>query len=270
MKKSILRYLFISVFLLLIIGMPGALRAGENGLPFNPGEKMVFEVRWSFIPAGEGVLEVLPVEHYKGVPSYHFVFTAKTNEFVDLIYKVRDRVDSYVDTGMTHSIRYEKRHQGRSKKEVTVSFDWDRNQVRYALFDEKMEPVSVRPGTFDPLSVFFAFRLYDPDTLKEVRIPVTDGKKCVPGRARIIGREKVEAGGVTYDTFLVEPDLEHIGGVFKKSPDAGLRIWVTADSRRIPVKIKSKVAVGSFVAELTSYDDGSVSDREADQVSSLP
>ena len=27
-------------------------------------------------------------------------------------------------------------------------------------------------------------------------------------------------------------------------------IWVTADHRHIPVKLKSKVAVGSFVAEL--------------------
>jgi len=29
-----------------------------------------------------------------------------------------------------------------------------------------------------------------------------------------------------------------------------MEIWVTADDRRIPVKIKSKVKVGSFVAEL--------------------
>jgi hypothetical protein len=29
-------------------------------------------------------------------------------------------------------------------------------------------------------------------------------------------------------------------------------VWVTADERRIPVKIKSKVVIGSFVAELIS------------------
>jgi hypothetical protein len=31
-----------------------------------------------------------------------------------------------------------------------------------------------------------------------------------------------------------------------------LRVWVTADKRHIPVKIKSKVKVGSFVGELIS------------------
>jgi hypothetical protein len=53
----------------------------------------------------------------------------------------------------------------------------------------------------------------------------------------------------------VEPSLEHVGGVFEKSKDAKVQIWVTADARRIPVKIKSKVAVGSFVGELVSVEN---------------
>ena len=58
----------------------------------------------------------------------------------------------------------------------------------------------------------------------------------------------------TYDTFLVEPDLKHIGGVFEKSKKAKLEIWVTAGTQKIPVKIRSKVIVGSFVAELISAE----------------
>jgi len=69
-----------------------------------------------------------------------------------------------------------------------------------------------------------------------------------------VKREKIKVASGTYDTFLVEPDLQHIGGVFEKSKDAKLKIWVTADKRRIPVKIKSKVIVGSFVAELISAE----------------
>jgi len=63
---------------------------------------------------------------------------------------------------------------------------------------------------------------------------------------------KVEAG--EFDTFLVEPDLQHVGGVFKKGKDAKLHLWVTADDRRIVVKAKSKVVVGHFVAELISTE----------------
>ena len=61
-----------------------------------------------------------------------------------------------------------------------------------------------------------------------------------------------------YETYLVEPDLKYLGGVFKKSEDAKLQIWVTTDERRVPVRIKSKLVVGSFVAELVSYQNGEV------------
>ena len=89
----------------------------------------------------------------------------------------------------------------------------------------------------------------------ELEKPLTDGKKWILGRARVVKREKVTVLSGIYNTYLVEPDLEHIGGVFKKSKDAKLQIWVTADDRRIPVKIKSKVAVGSFVGELMSVEN---------------
>jgi len=74
------------------------------------------------------------------------------------------------------------------------------------------------------------------------------------GEATVIKREKITVADRTYDTFLVEPDLKHIGGVFEKSKKAKLEIWVTADTQKIPVKIKSKVIVGSFVAELISAE----------------
>jgi hypothetical protein len=112
------------------------------------------------------------------------------------------------------------------------------------------------PGTFDPLSVFYAFRLYNLKEDDEITIPATDGKKMLLGKLNVIKREMITVNGISYDTFLVEPELGQLGGVFEKSKDAKLQIWVTADSQRIPVRIKSKVAVGSFIAELTSYNEG--------------
>jgi hypothetical protein len=61
--------------------------AGEKRVPFSPGEKLVFEIRWAFIPAAEGVLEILPMETLEGVKCYHFSMTARTYAFVDVFYK---------------------------------------------------------------------------------------------------------------------------------------------------------------------------------------
>jgi len=244
---------FILITLIITLGFTGTINEGEGSFPFQPGEKLTFQVNWSFIPAGEAVLEILPIETINGVKSYHFVMTAKTNSVVDVFYKVRDRIDAYTDIGMNHTILYKKRQrEGRTKRDVIVNFDWKKREAQYSISGKKRNPISILPGTFDPLTVFYAFRLHNLKKDIELQIPVTDGKKCVIGKAKVIRRERIEVPIGIYDTYLVEPDLEHLGGVFRKSKDAKLQIWVTADSRRIPLRIKSKVIVGSFVAELIS------------------
>ena len=257
MKKLRLKNSIIIIASFLITNaFSGAMASNEHDFPFYSGERMTFHVTWAFIKAGEAVLEVLPTENLDGVNSYHFVFTARTSEFVDIFYKVRDKIDSYTDRNMTHSLLYKKISRGKSQKEATVAFNWEKQQAQYISLDEKKEPISIMPGTFDPLSVFYAFRLYDPSTQKEFSVPLTDGKKIIIGKAKVIKRESVKVAGRYYDTFLVEPELERIGGVFEKSSDSKLQIWITADHMRIPVMIKSKVKVGSFVAELVSFERG--------------
>jgi hypothetical protein len=54
----------------------------------------------------------------------------------------------------------------------------------------------------------------------------------------------------------MEPELKEIGGLFKKSKNAKIQLWVTADERRLPVKIASKVSVGSFIGELMTIENG--------------
>jgi len=231
-----------------------SIEAVEKGFPFHPGEKLTFQVRWSFIPGGETVLEILPIETINGVKSYHFVMTARTYPLVDVFYKVRDRIDAYADIEMTHSLLYSKKSKGKTKRNVVVDFNWEKQEAQYSNFGKKREPIPILAGSFDPLSIFFAFRLHDRTDNSVIKAAVTDGKKCAMGIARILKREKIKVASRTYDTYLVEPDLKQISSVFKKAKKAKLMIWVTADRRRIPVRIRSKVAVGSFVAELISTE----------------
>jgi hypothetical protein len=236
--------------------------SGDKGFPFSPGEKLTFQAKWGPIPAAEGVLQVLPTETVHGIKSRHFMLTIKTYPFIDFFYKVRDRIDAYTDVEMTHSILYKKRKQGKSRKHVVVNFFWDKNKAQYSNFGKKRKPISILPGSFDPLSVFYAFRLRKLEENLEMEGPVTDGKKCVIGRARVVRREKIRIANGTYDTYLVEPELRHIGGVFEKSRNARLQVWVTADERRIPVRVKSRVVVGSFVGELISLEQTPVGPPE--------
>lgn len=245
---------FFSLYLLLLAIPDARIHADAPPFPFCPGEKLTFRVKWAFIPAGEAVLQTRPVESLKGVPCYHFVMTAKSDPLIDPFYKVRARIDAYADTAMTHSMLYLERKTGKRQKDVVLDFDWEKNEGRYSNFGVKNDAIPLLPGSFDPLSVFYAFRLYDLKKGLQIKSPVTDGKKCVVGNAEVVGRESIKVGSRTYDTFLVEPEVDDIGGVFKKSKNAKLQIWVTADARRIPVRVKSKVKIGTIVAELVSME----------------
>lgn len=222
--------------------------------PFTVGEKLTFQIKWSFIPAGEAVLEVLPVTMVDGIAANHFVMTAKTYPVVDLLFKTRDRIDSFTDLGLSHALLYRKKQEGKYKRDEIVTLDWQKGEARYSNFGELLPPIPLLEGTFDPLSAFYYVRQEDFAKKSELLRPVTDGKKSVIGRTRVIRREKIEVAGKSYDTYLLEPELKHLKGVFEKSKNARMLIWVTADERRLPVRFTSKVIVGSFVAELISIN----------------
>lgn len=240
-----------AVIIIQLIFMLGLPVAEENG--DYRGERMTFEVRWSFIVAGVATLEFFPGEELDSASVNHYVYRARTSKFADLFYKVRDTIESYTDANLNRSIIYKKKQRGKSYKDIVVKFDWDKGTVQYSLNGNSMAPLGVSRDTFDPLSVFYAFRSKLSDDNKEMKINLTDGKRYISAVARTVEKETIKVAGRKYNTILVEPQMEGVGGVFQKSKNAKLKIWVTDDSRRIPVRIKSKVAVGSFVADLVDY-----------------
>jgi hypothetical protein len=239
--------------LLPTMGWCDSLKADAN-LPFQPGERLTYELKWTIIPAGKAVLEVQPMTTVNGVPAYHFVLTAKTTPLLDRIYKVRDRIEGFTDVEMTGSMLFKKKQrEGSVRRDVMVVFDSDNNQARSYKSGKIHKELPISVGTFDPLSAFYYSRSLKLKENSTFQKPVTDGKRWVIGKAHVVRRETITlANGDTYDTYMMEPDLSHVGGVFEKSKNAKLQLWVTADQNRILVKIKSAVIVGSFTGELVT------------------
>jgi len=221
-------------------------------LPFAPGEKLVYELRWGVVTAGTATLVVLPPEEIDGVEAQHFALSVETVGLVDAIYPVRNRVDSFMTPDLRRSLRYLKRQrEGRHKKrDVTVRFDWDRQVAQYTNLDHTRPEVELAPETVDPLGAFYRFRSLPLEVGGTHRMAVTDGKRVGAGSARVIREETIETAAGTFDTYLVEPDMGQVHGVFRKTSDAKVQVWITRDPSHIPVRVASKVVIGSFVGEL--------------------
>jgi hypothetical protein len=185
----------------------------EKPTAFAVGEKLSYSLGWQFSVAGHATIEVLPDEAIAGRKVRSFMMTAKTNTATDRIFKVRDELSSQAEYDVSRSLGYSKiQREGKTKRDVSVEFDVG----------------SVIKG------------------------PMTDGKRCKVAEIRVVSRERIKVNGKKYDTFKMVPDIKDVGGVFEKSKNAKIELWCTADHRHIPVRMKSKVLVGNFKAELES------------------
>ncbi len=224
--------------------------------PFVPGEKLHYDIYWAFVRAGSATLEVMPQAEVDGTPAYHFQAQARSTPFVDNFYELRDRMDSFVDLNMDRALHYEKvQREGGYKRDIVLDFDWNVARLtRYSRGRFKNNLFFWPARVFDPLSMLYKFRTSPMSVGSVFEAPVTDGKNKVLGKATVVRRETIKTSLGKFDTFLVEPETKHVGGMFKKSPKAKLQVWITADERMIPVKVKSKVAVGHFSLELTGIE----------------
>lgn len=231
-------------------------------MPFQTGERLTLQIRWGIVAVGEAVLEVLPNVVINGEPARHFRMTVTSNSFTDVFYKVRDQIDGYTDLAVTRSLLYIKsQEEGKTRREVRVDFDWEKNEAEYTNFGKERQVVPLVPGTFDPFSILYFIRMQN-DIQQRVHIerPITDGKKNVIGRGEVLKRYTIQAMGGKQDAVLVDLDPKHVSGVFEKSRDARIRLWLSTDSARLPLRLQSKVIVGSFTVDLSEVGVASSAD----------
>jgi hypothetical protein len=221
-----------------------------RGLPFGPGESLRFSIEYGLVKAGTAWLEVGPMENYKGRPCYHLISRAESNSVMSKIYKVRDRIDSLIDAEGLYSWRYKKRQrEGGYSRDYDILYHPSSGRARYA----DGQTFDARPYSKDALAAFYYVRHMPLEVGRDIEIAHHSDRRSGDIVVKVHRRETVTVPAGTFDCFVVEPLMED-GGLFKRS--GRLTIWMTADSRRIPVLMKSKIPVGSVDAILQEIKTG--------------
>lgn len=246
MQKVILPILCI-----LYLSSLGLFAEAVSALPFKVGEKLDYDLSWGFLPVGEATMEVHSLQEVKGELCYLVRFSVRTNSFADRFYKVRTTIESAVSSDFRKSIRYRKiQVEGKTRRNISVDFDYIENKANYYQDGSLHSSISIPNEVFDPLSIAYLFRLKNLKTNQETTLPTCDGKnfRKIVVKAGLSKRVSVPVG--VFDAIETIPEMQNLRGVFKKSPNSILRVWYSTDKNRIPVKISSKVVVGSFNAKL--------------------
>ena len=248
MKRSTFRASF-----LLLLALGPCLAWGEKAaLPFQPGEELTYDLKWGIFAVGSATMKVLPPLDENGTRLQRLSFSVRTNRFADAFYKVRTTITSVMDDSFRRTLRYSKsQREGKTRREIEVSFDYDSKEASYFESGRLVSKVALPGSAFDPLAIAYFFRLGELKPNSERILPTCDGKKFRDVKVRTGRVEKVRVPAGTFQALGTVPEMENLSGVFKKSPDGILRVWYSNDFRRLPVKISSKVVVGSFTARLT-------------------
>jgi hypothetical protein len=230
--------------------------SADEPLPFGPGERVAFRITYAHLLAGRAWVSVLPGEA-PGPPVLRFVAEAKSQGFFAWLFRFRvdDRTVATWEPRSGCSLAIEKRlREGKAVRDQSVRFD--REQGVAEVTDPKIKETrfDVGPCALDVLSAFFVTRVRGVSDGAELALPVFDNGKHYRLGVRFLGRERLDLPmplGPRVPTVVVEPQLLEGTGLFVK--EGRLKIWLTDDARRIPVRMRSKVPVGSVSADLESY-----------------
>lgn len=235
----------------------------EPALPFKVGESLEYHVHYGAIPAGKARIAILDTASVRGQLCYHAVSQARSAKAFDIFFKVRDKIETWFDFDSLYTHRYHKRQrEGRYRDEKIVEYLHDKGIARLTDDGEFKGDYPVPRQIQDALSAIFWVRTLTFAEDTTLIVPVHDIRKTYDLLVVIGKKEKIKTRAGEFECYVIEPRLES-GGIFKKDKGARIWIWFTADDRKIPVMMQSKVFFGRVTAELEKYIPGQEQNSES-------
>ena len=248
MKKLLL----ISGFYLLLL-MPG------NGqiTTYQPGERISYIVHYGVITGGIASLE-LKKETLAGKEVLHSVMVGRTTGLADVIFKVLDVYESYMDPKTELPVLSIRNiSEGRYKRYNEVLFD-HKTRKDSAILTSDLTGVHITPqGIHDILSCFYWYRnriFPGIDKIKEgemITVMTWFTDELYPIKMRYIGVEEIKTRAGRIRCHKFNPVTEK-GRLFKTEEDVSF--WFSDDKNFVPVKIRFDIFVGSFMVDMVDYE----------------
>lgn len=223
----------------------------QNRDAIKLGERLLFEVGYGFVSAGYGELSIPTIIEYEENLCYLIQSRAWTNKTFNLIFPVEDAFTSIWDVDSLYSYRTEKHlKEGKYRADRWVKFDQKNNRAITKKYD-----IETYPRVQDVLSSFYYARTLNLEVGDSVPLPNhTDGRNY-PILVIVHERDTVEVPAGKFECLVVEPVLI-TPGLFNQK--GRMKIWITDDSRKMPVKMESEIVIGSIYANLIEYDEGEI------------
>jgi hypothetical protein len=213
-------------------------------LPFKPGEQLNFNffLGPNAQPVGSASLVVRPRARYFNREGLQLSATLQTSGAGQTLFPVSDVLNSYVDASTVLPFRTElSLSEGKRRALFVVSAD---QQGGSALFEDGTR-VEVPFGTHDLLSVFYALRSFDLAPGKRNAVSLLVNKRPRLLFITALRTATLQLGGQNI------PAVELALATSDPNGDRlALRLWVSTDKRRLPLRLTATTPLGPVRADL--------------------
>ncbi len=150
---------------------------------FDVGEKLTFSIRYGPIVAGSSTMSIPQITKINGYEAYKIVTEARSSGFFSAFFKVRDRVESYIDRDGLFSWRFEKHlREGKYRADQYVDYD----QMNGWAVSNKKDTMKIPPCVHDILSSFYYIRTQQLEVGKSLLSITTRTTSCIRWKSRCI------------------------------------------------------------------------------------
>jgi hypothetical protein len=215
---------------------------------FGTHEKLVFDLTWTGIKAGTATQEITTDGNETRIVSI-----ARSADWISVFFPVEDRIETVLAGNSPSRIGlptlyHLKIREGNHRRDKEVRFEHARGVAHYKdnlNGDRRVIPIS--PSTIDTLSSFYFVRTLKMEVGKSIFLTILDNMKVWNVEVQVLRKEKIKTKLGSFDTIVIKPLMQSEGIMDRKGD---MYIWLTDDHRLLPVKMKTKVKVGSITATL--------------------
>ena len=228
--------IIITIYLLSMIN------AAEK-LPFNFGEKLIYDVSFAGIKAGKAYLEVLVDNENNNSNEIHIRFVAKTSFPFSSIYTIDDQIDTWLDIKSLYTKKILKSiNQGNYSKESETIIDYE----NFISITNK-DTTDINGYLYDPYSLFYLLRTKPLILGETIKINTFGGKKITPIQIITKSEEVINTIYGSFNCLVVKPFRK--GSTLLKNK-GDMMIWFSNDKNKLPVQIKIKLQYGSMLLKI--------------------
>jgi hypothetical protein len=231
--------------------------------PFKVGQKVVLNLSYYNVVAGQLTIETLPFVEVNGRKAYHFRVAAKSSDLFSKFYAVDDYAETFVDYETMLPFNYEIHvRESKQLREIRSFIDWKDLKCKY--WEQKITQEwgtenkelewAVLPYSQNVFSAVYYLRTFALKPNMEVQMRVADEGRNMIVKGAVVRKEKLKTDIGEFDTIVMRPEIQ-MQGVFQ--PVGEILFWITDDEHKQIVRLESKIKIGKILGTLKAIEKGS-------------